>query len=208
MSNKVFTLAAQTISVVFHPLVFPTYLFFIFYAFNVFNIGVLPVEQYGKLVFFVFFLSFLSPFLFIILMKYLKIVDSIFLDSHQERLKGLMMSVFFYGFLIFMFKTKMGLLYQVNIVFMSCFICQLICFVATFFHKISLHTAGASASVCILISLFPRHYELFYLILGAIILVGLIASSRLYLQKHTIWEVASGFGVGVLSVFFASLIKL
>ena len=69
------------------------------------------------------------------------------------------------------------------------------------FTKISIHTAGMGAFVAL--TLFLSYYygvDLLPVLIISLILTGLLATARLYLDAHTPFEVYSGFLIGMLSV--------
>ncbi len=68
----------------------------------------------------------------------------------------------------------------------------------TFFYKVSVHSAGVSGGLGILMGLqyrYPSQYFL-YPILLFIMLAGIVVSARLALQAHTPLELIAGFGLG------------
>lgn len=72
--------------------------------------------------------------------------------------------------------------------------------IVTFFWKMSAHMTGAGGLLAVVVVLgvkFPS-FEVLYPMLSALLLCGLIASSRLYLQAHRPMEIYAGFFAGFL----------
>ncbi|EAY29009.1 phosphatase PAP2 family protein [Microscilla marina] len=80
----------------------------------------------------------------------------------------------------------------------------------TFFWKISAHSVGMSGILGILLGFNYRLGEsaLFYPILIATILVGLVMTARLYLDAHSPAQVAAGFFMGFVVNFITVLVLL
>jgi membrane-associated phospholipid phosphatase len=75
----------------------------------------------------------------------------------------------------------------------------------TFFWKISAHMTGISGFLAIISVTIMKFsdFGLLYYFLGIILLTGVLASSRLYLNAHTPLEVLGGFLLGFAVCFGA-----
>ena len=47
--------------------------------------------------------------------------------------------------------------------------------------------------------------ELFGWLIASIIVSGLLGSARVWLGRHTVWQVLAGYAVGFCSVFFLTM---
>ncbi len=81
--------------------------------------------------------------------------------------------------------------------------------VINFRWKISAHSAGIGGLTALALHIMarklclnPSGFETISLII--ILAAGLVATSRLILKRHTIWQVICGFAVGFTSVFIAT----
>ena len=76
--------------------------------------------------------------------------------------------------------------------------------------KISAHAAGIAGIVALLIRIirdgFPQEGVFLWLLIS-IGLAGLLGTSRVWLGRHTVWQVIAGYAVGFLSVMLMTLIK-
>ena len=70
--------------------------------------------------------------------------------------------------------------------------------------KISLHALGAGMLFGFFVSYYSLQAEYFFEILVAAVLVsGLVLSSRVYLGKHSLRQVFYGFGLGFICIFLS-----
>lgn len=73
--------------------------------------------------------------------------------------------------------------------------------------KISAHAAGVAGIVALLVRIgrdgIPQGDLMLWLLIW-ILLAGLTGSARLYLRRHTFWQVMAGYAVGFLSVYLAT----
>lgn len=88
---------------------------------------------------------------------------------------------------------------------------QICCIIITLFWNISMHSAGAGAIIGALVvyaSLF--HFNPVWWLCAAILVSGLVNSSRMLLRQHTLWQVLGGTLVGFLcgyvGIFVESII--
>lgn len=84
-----------------------------------------------------------------------------------------------------------------------------ICLPINFKWKISAHMAAMGGLVAVFMVLAVRSvaiYGMMWWITAAVIVAGLVGSSRIYLERHTLLQVLAGFAVGYICVFFISLI--
>ena len=81
--------------------------------------------------------------------------------------------------------------------------------IVTIFYKISAHSAGAWGIVGFLIGLYFKYPDnhLYYPILAAIVMAGIINSSRMYLNEHNLNEIFWGSFLGIV-VSFGSIYLL
>lgn len=76
--------------------------------------------------------------------------------------------------------------------------------------KISVHAAGVSGIVAMMIYLMIYQYTLpssFTWLLISLGCAGLVGSSRIWLGRHNLWQVLAGYAVGFCCVFFSMYIS-
>ena len=177
---------AQTISYVLHPMLMPLYiLFFIFNSNTLFAYIPWGVKLYCYLV--TVFALLIMPVISLPLFKYFRLIRSYELNDKQERVYPILVAVAF-AFLGFWLLGRIGYtnivrqLYLVLIILLSTFS------VITFRWKISMHMMNYQGDV--------RNAFILFLLLS-----GILATSRLYLKKHTPLQVYLGFLFGLFFVF-------
>lgn len=141
----------------------------------------------------------LLPLAFYYLLRMLGQVDSIMMvEIHQRRFPLLLQSV-----LLFVLVAKSitdEIMPELHYFLLGGLISALLALILLFIKtKASLHMIGISALttfVCLLS--YNNSLNLIGLISALFVANGLVASSRLEMKAHTLWELAIGFFIGVL----------
>ena len=215
---------AQTISYILHPMLMPLYiLFFIFNNNTLFAYIPWGVKLYCYLV--TVFALLIMPVISLPLFKHFRLIRSYELNDKQERVYPILVAGAFafvgglpvtcgltynytavpgacFAFLGFWLLGRIGYtnivrqLYLVLIILLSTFS------VITFRWKISMHMT-AIGGLCGFLLVWGMNYQgdvrnAFILFL---LLSGILATSRLYLKKHTPLQVYLGFLFGLFFVF-------
>ena len=120
----------------------------------------------------------------------------------RERIAPFLMISLLYGVVTYLLYSKIGLAWQDPFMKFLLIIDALVLssFIVTLFMKASIHSLSISGITVMLIVLntMVENGSLFYPMVVAIFLSGLIMTSRFYLQVHTPKEIAVGAGVGIL----------
>lgn len=186
---------AQFISVIFHPVLLPTWMFLIFIASGICEISFIRIDI-GLAV--VFVTTFVFPALSLILLKRFKIIESFTMKKREERFIPLFIMV------IFLYVTSRffnGII--VLALYNFYLICNLLLCVVTFwiniYWKISMHGIGwgAFSSMLLLLTTISSRIFLPYFIIS-LLLSGIVGTSRLYLKSHSESQVYTGFTVGFI----------
>lgn len=187
---------AQLISIIFHPLLIPTIGFLLLFN-SGFYFALLPykIEQYILLV--VFISTFVLPLLSIGVLA-LRPGFDIKMEKSSDRILPLMFSsVFYYFGYLLLKKLPVFPIYTFFIV--ASILVQISLLLISLKWKISAHAAAIGG---LLGGFFALSFRLFeyplMILLFLIISSGLVASSRLILQKHSNAQVYAGFGLGFL----------
>ncbi len=157
---------------------------------------------------FIFLITFLVPvcaiFIYFLLNKGYKSFDNenqgffikdMFMEGREERIIPFTITTALYAcityFLIFQAPYSLRIL---SVIFGSITMCLAIVTFISRFWKISAHSAGIAGGLGFLIGIYIKEVEilLFYPILTFLILVGILMSSRLYLNCHTPLQVTMG----------------
>jgi hypothetical protein len=206
-------IAAQTISVIAHPLLMLTYMLLLLLLVNPYLFGVNSIGDLESrtLILSVFFTSFLLPAIAIFLMRKLDLISSLDMRDKkdwvfQNVLRNNDMPT---AFLIAVLGTTMGLF---------------LCFLINLFFKISLHATGISGYVgMVAITWYYYSYGTFEMwlpflgpcnvstnlvLIVSVLVAGLVGTSRLGLKAHTSRELYAGFALGLLCQYAALKILL
>lgn len=200
--------AAKFISVVFHPLLFPSYGLFLLLSTNPTRFGHLGEKLHIVWFIIVFMLTFVFPVVWLTMMKRLEMIDSFTLDTSKDRIIPLIATATFYLWTTWMFKSNVHLKIPTDkLIFYMMLGASFGIFITLFsniFMKISLHALGAGSLLGLLLPVVRLStYDLRLVFLLAILLAGVIGASRLVLKAHTPREVYIGYLVGFMGQFLA-----
>ena len=184
---------SRIISIIFHPVLMPTYAFIL-----VLNLvpGVSVTYPMQKIQLFklIFVFTFLLPILSIIILKKMKLV-SYYMENKEERRFPLLITIACYYFLLQSFER----MYTHTILIKLLLGAMLILFVAAIisrFWKISLHMLGVGGIVGAFFAIQQNFSSNIILFNSLIFCAGLVGFSRINENAHTLKQVYGGFLVG------------
>jgi len=198
---------ANVLSWLFMPLLMPAYGVLI-----AFSLSILAFTPFSvKTVFFLVTLAFtlVVPMLLVLLLKRVGLVHDVGLNGREERLIPYIISmVSIAGTGAFMWYK--GAPMWLVMFFAGGAVAALVNMLVNLRWKISAHAAGIAGVVALLIRIirdgFPQE-EAFVWLLVAIGLSGLLGTARVWLGRHTVWQVIAGYAVGFTSVFLLTLVR-
>ncbi len=196
---------AKVISVIFHPLLIPTYLIAVLINLNVFFALMIPDEAKWKIIILVLITSAIFPLIILYGMYRLKLVKSLLIDSREERLYPyIATSIFFF--------VSCYMIWQINIspVYYYCLLGASILAVLTLliniFWKISAHTVSMGGVLGILIGLQTvLLIDIMLLIVITILISGIVGFARLRAGTHTQAQIYTGYILGFFGTFLLIL---
>jgi hypothetical protein len=201
--------AAKLISVLFHPLFIPTYIFLLLmqavpYEFA----GITPWELKLRL-FSVFWWTAFVPAFAIFLLSRLQFINSIILLTQKERIIPFVLVMLFYWWQYYLSRHFVDQPIVLRFFYLGIFITSVVGLIMNNYMKISLHGMAAGGAVAAVI-LFSWHYALplWEYIIGTVFLAGLVASARLLVSDHSAREVYYGLITGMFCQIFAYLFTL
>ncbi|SFF27504.1 hypothetical protein [Thermoflexibacter ruber] len=189
---------ARLISVLLHPALIPTYVFSVIFFFAP-SLIAYKSEQKLALLAMIFLLTFIFPVLSLFIYYKLRLISSLSIVNRQERILPFLTISIFYLVITYFFSTQPHIFSLVGQVMLGITLVVVAVAIATFFYKISVHSAGVGGAVSILMGLqylYPQEYFLYPIILW-IFLLGLVMSARLALEAHTFDELIAGVLVGL-----------
>jgi hypothetical protein len=187
---------ARSISAIFHPLLIPVYGLVIIFAAPTL-MGYLPFEVKRILLFIVLVNNVMVPVLLMPFFRHRKIITSWTIDDRKERTIPFLVTTFLYA-LTWYIVSRFQVPFFMKSFFISAFLISLTATTINFWWKISVHSVGAGALVALVITLSHRMYTpLMWYLIPAIIIAGLILSSRLRLNSHSPGQVWVGLLTGI-----------
>jgi len=198
---------AQVISYVFHPLFIPVYVTaFVIYMYPYLFSGLSERRSFLVLMSVFINLCFLPAFVVFLLWR-LKFIGSIMLRTQKERIIPYVASLLFYFWTWYVFKNQSDIPPVLVQFALGAFLAVCGAWMANIFFKISMHTVAAGGMVCFMLLLaFSGDLHMGFYVSIAILATGLIATARLLVSDHSVFEVYFGLAVGILAQLLAAKI--
>ena len=203
----------KIVSIIFHPLLLPTYGTVLFLWANPSVQPQQPIEK-GEmlapkfLLISVFVNTFFMPFVAIVMMKFLGFIKTFEMKDKMERIIPLIATMTFYMWAFMVVRGNFPYVPKIFKVFiLGTVISVVLSFIINLGFKLSIHMVGVSGLLAaIMLMMISSEKSLFLVLIGVVILSGLVATARLYLKAHTIKELYFGFLVGLSSQMIAMII--
>ncbi|MBS1657738.1 MAG: hypothetical protein K1X63_11820 [Chitinophagales bacterium] len=190
---------ANIISIVFHPLLLPTYAFVMIYFTNPLLFSAYDQKQLSQIFLMVVINTLLFPSIAILLVWRLGFIKSLAMPDAKERLVPYLTTGVFYIWAYVVFR-KSGMPQIFDIVILGATITLFAIFLFNLFRKVSAHSGAMGAALIITVFacvLTSANFN--YLPIAVVILAGLVGSSRVLLNAHDVFEVFTGFLIGMVS---------
>jgi membrane-associated phospholipid phosphatase len=194
--NKILSPLARFTSVIFHPLLIPTFGFLLLFNSD-FYFSILPwnVKRYMLLV--VFLSTCVLPAISILILSLSPKFD-LKMEKNTDRVLPLFVSSISY-YLGYLLLKRLPVFPVYNVLLIGSVLVQIALIPISMRWKISAHAAAIGGLVGVVLGLSFRLQENPVYLLSLLILVaGLVATSRLILEKHTQSQVYAGFLTGFL----------
>jgi hypothetical protein len=190
---------ALVISVVFQPLLMPTLVYGMI-LFAVPEATSIPEEFKERIFFLIILATLVIPMISIIGLRLSGTVKSLHMPEVKDRrIPFLITTVYFLLTTWFLYqKSDLDPVLWLGMAVIC--ISVLILTGISFFWKMSAHMTGSGGFLAVILVLgnkFPN-FEVLYPLLGALVLCGIVASSRLLLQAHRPLEVYVGLAAGFI----------
>jgi membrane-associated phospholipid phosphatase len=198
------TSLAKVFSVLFQPLLIPTYTLLILFNLNNYFSLLIPAQVRHLMLWMVFLITFVLPILFIFILYKRKMITSLNMDKREERIFPLVITALFYFLAYYIiYQANLDVLYLRLFLGSALLIC--IAIVVSAFWKISMHMIGVGGFLGALIGLgIVAYIDLTFFVILAVLVSGLTGFARLKLKAHTPMQVYAGFltGLGVMIALF------
>lgn len=189
---------ARIISLVFHPLLIPTFFIAVLIHLDVFFALMIPSDSKWKIIVLVLITSAIFPMMVVYGMYRFGIIRSLYMEKREERLYPYLAST------IFLFLSTY-MIWQVNIspvyyyVLLAASLLAILTLLINIYWKISAHTVSMGGVIGILIALQSvLLIDLLWLIAIVLLIAGLVGFARLKVGYHTQAQVYAGYILGFL----------
>lgn len=197
MMQKSGIFLSKLLSVVFHPLLIPTYALVIMFNSNT-HYSYMPFEVQKLLYILVFSSTFLVPVSIIPFLINLRVVSSFKLEKSKERIIPLTITALSFYFSYYIInRLPVSTLGFIKTMILASFILILISLFISIKWKISAHLIGLGgllASMFFYAVYFVANFNIVLIVIS--IISGLVGFSRLNLQVHSPAQVYTGFLTG------------
>ncbi|MCH5228955.1 MAG: phosphatase PAP2 family protein [Muribaculaceae bacterium] len=200
--ENIATTVSHILSWLLVPLIMPV--FGILFILRLSILDVIPAGVQTAVTFVIAGINFFAPILLIFLLKVLGLIDDVGLNGRKERAIPYIITALCYGGSAW-FVASRGAPVWVAMFFAGGAVASLINLAINFKWKISAHAAAIAGLVALLIRLqrdVAVEPQLFVWLIITVGMSGLLGSARIWLNRHTVWQVLAGYMVGFCSVFF------
>jgi len=207
---SVVSILAHFFSYVFHPLFIPLYAisFLVFFHPSYFA-GFTPYEKYRLLLATALNTIFFPAFA-VLLMKGLGFIKSIFLHTQQDRIGPYLANMIFYFNIAWtFFKMEPQLALMLPSFMTGVFLTTVVGLLSNIYFKISMHALGMGGLLGLFLIIMTFNTMLMtWPLCIALLIAGLVCSSRLIVSNHTPKEIYWGLFWGLLCQLAAALFIL
>lgn len=217
--NKVIQGISHSLSVLFHPLFIIIYVLLLFLKINPYLFPYRNSKEFVVLLITLFVVTVFMPFISILMMRFLGLIDSLEMKEKTERIGPLIVTSIAYLWIFLNIRTHDGLPQVFSAFVLGAIIALFVAFFINNFTKISLHAVGLGGLLMAIINVMvtsERAYANFkigellsfsmhnlFLLALIIMIIGAVLSSRLYLKAHQLQDVTGGLLVGILGQLIA-----
>jgi len=196
------TKLAKIVSILFQPLLIPSYSLFILFSLNNYLSMLVPAQAKQLLMWIVFLSTFVFPLIFVLILYKRGLIKSVNMDHKEERIFPLMITGIFYFLAYYIVRqTHLDVIYQRLFLGSALLIC--IALIISFYWKISMHMIGVGGLLGAMIGInLVAYVDLTFFVVLSTFICGLVGFARLKLKAHTPAQVYNGFLAG----FFVMLV--
>lgn len=164
-----------------------------------------PIDS--KSILYIFFIvltfTYIFPVISVLVLKHAGVVKSVHLQDKEERLVPFLFTAGFYALNTYMFAGKLELYNALTVMLGATTITVFLVALISILVKISVHATATGGLIGLLLALKFTYLDstLFWPVIFAFIIHGIVSSSRLYLHTHTPKEVHGGALLGFITNF-------
>jgi len=191
---------AHVVSFVFHPVFMPVVMAMLIYQITPAGFAGMSGKQLGLAFVSIAVSTVLFPLFSILLMKPLGFISSYKMPTARERTIPLMATMIFYFWISHVFNNMAGAVPQVlKVLLLGNFWGIIVVFIVNIFTRVSMHTSAAGGMLGILfVLLITGSANMILPLFIALVVSGLIGTSRLILGAHQRGDVWLGYIIGIV----------
>lgn len=182
----------------------------VFYTilFHINNSSNLTIRGRWTIVSLIFITTCLVPVLTVLMFRVTKVIKDIHMNDRKDRYLPFIFISLFYLIVSYMIRTQDWMTPDMLVAFFGITSVVILTNAITFFWKISAHAAGVVGWLGFVLGfqrLYPTTNTLFWPLVLAIFLAGVVCWARLYLNAHKPKEIFAGAALGFI-ISFASVV--
>lgn len=194
-----------------HPLILVTYTFIYLMWVNPFAFGApsfeLAISTFDVYLIQIFFSTALLPFICIVMMKFLGMLETFEMEDKQERIGPYIATGIFYLWIFFTTNSNPQFPDGFKTFMLGATVALFLAFFVNNFTKISIYTVGLGSMVgMVMMNLSLTLPATFQALQIVIVLAGLLGTARLFLKSSATMDVFGGYFVGFIAQFIAVVI--
>ncbi len=196
---------ARILSIVFHPLLIPTYFVAVLMNLNIFFALMIPVRARWQIIVLILITSAIFPMITMYGMYRFRLIKSMGMENREERLYPyLATSIFFFLATYMVWQINISPVYYY--VMLGASILAILTMLINIYWKISAHTVSMGGVLGILIALQSvLLLDMLWLIAATVFVSGLLGFARLRAGSHTQAQIYAGYLLGFLVTFLLIL---
>lgn len=200
---------AHLFSYIFHPLFIPVYVtWFVAFVHPSYFTGFNP-QQKAWIIIRVAYTMVFFPFITVLLLKGLGFSKSIFLKTQQERIIPYIACGIFFFWAYLVFRNQPEIPQLLTAFTFGVFLSSSAALLANIRMKVSMHAIGMGGLIGIfLVIMFLNTMLMTWPLSAALLIAGLVCTSRMIVSDHTTAEIYAGLSLGLLCQAVASVIIL
>jgi len=194
---------AKIISYVFHPLFIPVYITYFIFTFKAYEFESFDPLRNSMTLLLVIITCTLMPLVSVLLLRALNFIDSIYLKTQKDRIIPYIISMTFYFSVWVYFKKDH---FETDLVRMALaiFNASVAGFLLNIVMKVSMHAIATGVMTAFIAFLaFTETVNLSLYLSVALLISGIVCTSRLIVSDHRPAEIYIGFIAGVLAQLVA-----
>ena len=195
---------AKIISYIFHPIFIPVYLIVLVIKTSTYLFAPLSNLEKNRLVTTFALLYVVFPVVSVLLMKALGFISSIYLRTQRDRIIPYVVCMIYYWWIWYVMFNRPEVPHELTVLSLAIFLASIGGLMANISMKVSMHAMAAGIMVAFVIMLgFSQDISFGIYISLAILLAGIICTSRFIASDHTPKEIYGGLVIGVLCLLLA-----